>query len=117
MAKYIQTGEMLDYTNAGAAKINAGDVVSLTNLVGVAACDIPVGAVGALATEGVFEFDKTTSLSISMGDFVYYSTSTKKITKTATDVPCGIAIEAGESAATTIRVKLAVIKTVTVSAS
>lgn len=107
MAKYIQTGGVIDYKNNGEAKINAGDVVALAGMVAVAACDIPVGALGTLAIEGVFEFDKTTSLTISVGDVVYFNTSTEAITKTATDVPCGVAIEAGESAATSIKVKLA----------
>lgn len=116
MAKYVQNGSAIDYTNSGETKISAGDVVSLGNLVGIAACDIPAGAVGALAVEGVFEFDKTTSLSISIGDIVYYNTTSKKITKTATDVPVGFAIEAGASAATSIRAKLAAVAVVEVEA-
>lgn len=116
MAKYIQRGESIDYANASGSKISAGDVVSLTNRVGIAACDIANGAVGSLALDGVFEFDKTASLAISLGDAVYYSTSTKKITKTATDVPCGIAIAASASADTTVRVRLETFQVVTVSA-
>lgn len=106
MAKYVQVGANIDYVNSTENKIAAGDVVSLGTCVGVAACDIPVGAVGALATEGVFEFDKTTSLEIAIGDNCYFNASSKKITKTATDIPVGIAVEAGASSATAIRVKL-----------
>lgn len=106
MAKYIQNGSVIDFVNGTEAKISANDVVVLAGCVGVAACDIAVGAKGSLAIEGVFEFDKTTSLEIAVGDVVFYDATNKKITKTATDVPCGIAIEAGASAATSIRVKL-----------
>lgn len=107
MAKYIQNGSVIDFVNGTEAKISAGDVVVLAYGVGVAACDIAVGAKGSLAIEGVFEFDKTTSLEIAIGDVVFFNTTSEKITKTATDVPVGIAIEAGASAATSIRVKLA----------
>lgn len=117
MAKYVQNGGVIDYVNTGSTKIDAGDAVSLTNLTGVAACDIPGGAVGSVAIEGVFDFDKTASLSVALGDIVYYSTSTKKITKTTTDVPCGIAIAASDSSATTVRVKLTTVAVVNVSTS
>ena len=104
MANYIQKGNTIDYT--ATAAIAAGDVVSLGSHIGVAAGDIPAGAVGALAVEGVFEIDKTASLAISTGDAVYFSTSTKKVTKTDTDVPAGWAVADAAAADTVVRVKI-----------
>lgn len=104
MAKYIQKGNTIDYTAASAIK--AGEVVSLATRVGVAAGDIPANAVGALSVEGVFEIDKTASLAISIGDAVYFSTTTNKITKTNTDVPAGWAVAAAAADATVVRVKI-----------
>ena len=56
MANYIQKGNTIDYVATDA--IAAGDVVGLTTRIGVAAGDIPAGAVGALAVEGVFEIER-----------------------------------------------------------
>ena len=104
MAKYIQKGNTIDYT-ANAA-IAAGDVVSLGSRIGVAAGDIPAGAVGALAVEGVFEIDKTESLAIAVGDAVYFNAASKKATKTNSDVPAGWAVAAATAADTVVRVKI-----------
>lgn len=106
MAKYIQKGSNIDYTNSGAAAISAGDVVSLTTRIAIAGTDIAVGATGSVTVGGVFEIDKTASLAISQGDKVYYSTTTKKITKTDTDVPAGWAIAAAAAADATVLVKI-----------
>lgn len=104
MAKYIQKGNTIDYT--AAAAIAAGDVVSLGSRIGVAAGDIPAGAVGALSVEGVFEIDKTASLAIAVGDAVYFNAASKNVTKTNSDVPAGWAVAAATAADTVVRVKI-----------
>lgn len=104
MAKYIQKGNTIDYT--ATAAIAAGDVVSLGSRIGVAAGDIPAGAVGALSVEGVFEIDKTASLAIAVGDAVYFNAASKTVTKTNTDVPAGWAVAAAAAADTVVRVKI-----------
>ena len=106
MANFIQPGAVIDYTNTGSAKIAAGDVVSLTSRIGVAACDIIAGEKGSVSVSGVWEIDKTASLAISLGDAVYFSTSTKKITKTNSDIPAGFAVAAAAAADATVRVKI-----------
>ena len=53
MAEFFQRGETLDYTNAGSAKIEAGDVIVLGTKIGVAGCDIAVGAVGSVLCTGM----------------------------------------------------------------
>ena len=45
MAKFIEYGKRMNYTNAGVAAIEAGTVVTVGNIVGVAEAPIPVGAV------------------------------------------------------------------------
>ena len=59
MAKnYHQDGDVLDYTNTTAAAIASGDVVAMSNTVGVALVAIAAGAVGAVKTSGVFRVPK-----------------------------------------------------------
>lgn len=67
---YVQCDETIDYTPNAA--VTAGDVVVLgTSLVCIAKLDIAAGALGALATEGVFEVPKVTGI-ISAGAKLYY---------------------------------------------
>lgn len=106
MATFIQKGNTIDYTNSGSTKIAAGDVVSLTSRIGIAAGDIPAGEVGALAVEGVFDIDKAESLAVAVGDAVYFNATSKKITKTDTDIPAGWAVAAALAADTVVRVKI-----------
>lgn len=104
MAKYVQKGTTIDYVNSGDSTILAGTVISLTNRVGVAADDIPAGAVGALVVMGIFEAEKDSS-NISLGDLLYYDTSNKKFTKTTgSNIPAGWAIKAAGTSATTVLV-------------
>lgn len=106
MAKFIQKGANIDYINASGSKIAAGDVVSLTTRVGIAAGDIENGATGTVATEGVFSIAKTASLAVAQGDAVYFNATTKAITKTETDVPAGWAVAAAAAADTEVLVKI-----------
>lgn len=71
-AVYIQKGESLDYKNSTEAAIAAGDIVMLGSVMGVASCDIPVGAVGSMHVEGVYKLPKTSENAITMGTVVYY---------------------------------------------
>ena len=74
IAKYWQRGEALDYTAADAAVAN-GQVVSLGNRIGVAGDDIPEGETGTLHVMGVFEMEKDTTVSVTMGASLYYDES------------------------------------------
>ena len=57
MAVYIQKGDRIDYKNDTEVVIKSGDVVVMgANRIAVADCQIEVGAVGALALTGVWEF-------------------------------------------------------------
>lgn len=71
-AAYWQRGETLDYTNAGTQTIEANTVVALTGRIGIAGTDIAPGAKGDLHVCGVFEFDKTGTAAITIGQNVYF---------------------------------------------
>ena len=55
MARYIQPGKAIEYTNAGEETIRYGDVVALTSCIGVAAADIAPGETGVIELSGVYE--------------------------------------------------------------
>lgn len=106
-ANYVQPGNCIDYTNSGSDKIAAGDIVSLTTRIAVAAADIKAGEVGAVMTEGVFELPLTASTAVTLGAAVYYVASTGKVTTTATDnIPCGWCVKAAASGDATVKVKI-----------
>ena len=106
-ASYRNAGEVIEYTNSGASTIEHGEIVAIGSIgVGVVAAPIKAGETGRVHVVGIWEFPKTTSLSISYGDALYFSTSTNKVTKTNTDVPCGFAIAAAASDAETVMVRL-----------
>ena len=58
IATYQQPGSVLNYKNTDSKTIPAGMVVVFSTRVGIAAGDILAGAVGGLATEGVFSVPK-----------------------------------------------------------
>lgn len=106
MAEYFQRGEALDYTNAGSAKIEAGDVIVLGTKIGIAGCDIAVGAVGSVHVEGVFRFAKATG-AVTIGAAVYWDATNENITTTSTsNILAGYAAAAAASADTTVLVKI-----------
>ena len=106
MAEYWQRGESLDYTNAGSAAIEAGDVIVLGTKIGIAGCDIAVGAVGSVHVEGVYKFPKATG-AITIGAAVYWDATNENITTTSTsNTLAGYAAAAAASADTTVLVKI-----------
>ncbi len=109
MAVYIQKGDRIDYKNDTEAVIKSGDVVVMgTNRIAVADCQIEVGAVGALAMTGVWEFPADTSAAIEFGAIAYWDDSSKtmKATKSASEIPAGICVKKKESSGATVQVRL-----------
>ena len=82
-AKFIQTGEAIDYTPT--ADVSAGDVVVQEDLVGVAKLDIKADTLGALHVGGVFDFPKETGggKDIAAGKKVYWHPGDQVAKKTA----------------------------------
>lgn len=106
-ARFVQDGKYLDYTPEAA--VEAGDVVIVGSIVGVANRPIPAGETGAIATEGVFEFEKDES-AVTAGATVYYDATAGKATATATsNTALGAAVAAAATTDAYIRVKLGVI--------
>lgn len=106
MQSYLRSGESLKLTNTSGVAIASGAVVIEGNILGVASAAIAIAAEGIVVVEGEFLLDKTTSLVIAQGDVLYFNTTTKKITKTITDVYIGVATAAAASNDTTVKVLL-----------
>lgn len=108
MAKYRSEGKVIKYTPVSA--VNAGDVVVVGALVGVATEDIAAGAKGSLAIEGVFEFDKTAGSggeAFTAGQLVYWNaTSEEPDSNNLASNQLGYVVEAADADASTVKVKL-----------
>lgn len=85
--------------------LTSGVPFVLDSLLLVPLADAISGDPVAVAASGIFEFPKTAPLEILGGNLVYWNATTKKITKTGTDVFAGVAMPAS-SAATTVHVIL-----------
>ena len=109
-ANYWEKGNSIDYKNTTDAKIEAGTVVSLGSRVAIAGADILPGEIGALVTEGVFTFEKTTASSvITLGAAVYFDgtgATTSASTNDTANTPIGWAIKASTATDTLVYVKL-----------
>lgn len=113
-ARYVQDDETVDYTPTTA--VAAGQVVVQGDLVGVAKLDIPANALGALATEGLFDFPKATGAGsgFAAGTTVYWDATNSVATASANDggtpaVPfpqLGKVTAAAGDADATVRVRL-----------
>jgi len=87
----IQEGGVIDYT-AGATIAN-GEVVPLTDRVGVALDNAESGDVISLALEGVFEMTGKTANTFAVGTVVYFDAATREVTTTvASNIKAGIAV-------------------------
>lgn len=104
-AKFIHDGLSIDIT-AGENGIAAGDIVIIGDLIGVAKTDIAAGAVGAIATEGVYSVKKAASVTFTRGAKVYYNVEAGNATVTETDRLIGIATAAAAADDETVNVKI-----------
>lgn len=105
--KYVQKGEIIDYTPGAAVASNA--VVVLGILLGVAVADIAANTTGALAIEGVFDLPKKATVAITAGAKLTYNATDGFLTGAgaAGDILGGaVAVAAAASADATVRVKL-----------
>ena len=80
--QFVQAGKLIDYTPSGAA-VSAGQVVLCTDRVFVAPLAIADGALGSLATEGVWTIQKTTGEAWTLGQKLYWVAGTSKASTTA----------------------------------
>ena len=105
-AEYCQRGEAMDFVNGSDAKIEANQIVTFGNRVGVAGTPIEIGETGSLHVFGVFEMPKKADEEIAAGAAAYYDPDAEAITATAGDITAGYATEAAAAADTTVKVKL-----------
>jgi predicted RecA/RadA family phage recombinase len=108
-AQFIQEGDAIDYTPGG--DLAAGDVVVLSDLVGVTKRDIKANQLGALAVTGVFDFAKTGGggVTFAIGDKAYWDDATNVAVATdgaGANKLLGKAVLAAADADTTVRVRL-----------
>ena len=108
-AKFIQTGDSIDYTPSSA--VSAGGVVVQGDLVGVAKLDIAANKLGALAVTGVFDFPKTAGVgkAIAAGAKVYWDVAdqvAKTDDETGANKLIGKTVRAAGDNDTTVRVRL-----------
>lgn len=106
-AKYVQTGDAVDYTPA--ADVKAGDVVVLNDLTGIAKLDIKADKLGALAVTGVFDVPKATGAgsAIAAGAKVWWDAAVKQATTVAlAQGYLGKAVKAAADADAAVRVRL-----------
>lgn len=95
MARYIQDGKIINYQNAGATPVAYGDVLVLTDRIGISTMDIPVGGLGAVELEGVFEIAAEPTPVLTVGQTVYWDTANKCVTgtKPQNGIVAGIVVE------------------------
>lgn len=79
---YRGMGTTIPYTPSGSS-LEAGQVVDLGTLVGLAITDIADGVQGALHIHGEAEFAKYTGQVINLGDLVFWDDGTNTATTTS----------------------------------
>ena len=109
-ATYRNSGEEINYTPSG-ADVDAGDVVVLDELIGIAKTDIADGVEGSLTIEGRFTVAKEGGggVTFAQGALVYWDDTGKVAVATdggGANNQMGKAIAAAADADTTVEVKL-----------
>lgn len=104
----IQKGDVLDYTNNGAATIEYQAVVPLgTKRIGIAAAKIAVGDVGSVEVVGVHQLAAESGVAFEFGDDLYWDNTNKRLSKTsAGNCYAGWCFSQKASAAVTACVKI-----------
>lgn len=106
-ATFLQAGKVINWTNSTEANVAVGEVIPLTSIVAVAVTNIPIGAIGAVSLEGIYQMpaDKTTTFAV--GDKLYWDATAGNLTKTDTaNVYAGICVEPKNNSTETALVKL-----------
>lgn len=100
MKNFIQVGDVLDHTPAGA--VAGGAVVVIGARVGIAVSDIAAGATGALRVKGVVELAKLSTDAPAQGELLYWDADNSRLTTTADgNVQAGYAAKPAGNGVTT----------------
>jgi len=109
---FVQRGSVVTWTNSTGNNVAAGSVVKMVHTLGVALVDIPNGASGSVAIEGVFEAPKVSAAVFSVGEKLIWDVSAGAFDDSAATPASGdvtgaaIAMRAGADGETTCVVKL-----------
>ena len=108
-AVFVHAGESIDYLPASA--VAAGDVIVLSDLVGVAKLDVSANALGALAVSGVFDFAKQSGAAVTfaIGDKAYWDDANDVAVTTdgaGANKLIGKAVQAAADNDATVRVRM-----------
>jgi predicted RecA/RadA family phage recombinase len=104
-AQFVHDGDAVDYVPP--ADVDAGDVVVLGRLVGVAKTAIKAGVRGAVAVKGVYDVSKTAGPVFALGDAVYWDAATSLATPTqASNKLLGTAVVAAGATDGKVRLRL-----------
>jgi predicted RecA/RadA family phage recombinase len=105
LSTYVGTGNLIDYTPAGA--VSAGDIVVATELIGQVVSDLAAGQKGALRVEGAIRAPKLSSDVTAIGTKLYWDAGNQRMTVTAsTHKQAGWALEVAADPSTEILLKL-----------
>lgn len=110
---FIQDGDVIQWTNGTAAAVVSGQLITIGNLLAVALVDIPIGATGSAAIDGVFSnIPKVPAAVFAQGEKLIWDVSAGQFDDSsaapaAGDVTGGaIAWVAGANDETTCTIKL-----------
>lgn len=105
MKKYIQPGEVIDYTPTAAT--TAGTVVLIGKRVGIVLADIAANDTGGAQVTGVHEIAKLGTDVVTQGALLYWDDTNKYLTLTVgSNTLAGYAFKAAGNGATTVQIKL-----------
>ena len=107
MAKnYVSEGDVLDFTNTGAA-IASGAVVAMGKRIGIALADIPTNSTGAVSVTGVWTVAKLATDDIQQGEPLYWDPVNNRLTETAGALNvAGYAAAPSAAGNATVRIKI-----------
>lgn len=110
--KYVQPGEVIDWTNATGSAVAAGAVVAIGNILGVALVAIANGSTGSVQITGVFTVPKVSGAVIAAGESLTWDVSAGAFddnlaTPATGDITVGaaVAFEAAGNGVTSMKVK------------
>jgi len=105
MKNFIQDGCVLDLPAPYAR--NAGEMALIGSILGVAACTLSNGQVGAFHTKGVFEINKLSTDVVTVGAKLYWDDTNKRLTLTSTsNTLAGVATAAAGNGVATVYCRL-----------
>lgn len=105
MKNFVSQG--VNLTIPAPANTLSGEVVVIGDLRGIASINAAEGADLVLVTEGVFELPKVAANAFTVGAKVYYDSTAKLVTTTATgNTLIGVAVTAAAASTGSVNVKL-----------